>query len=75
MSDITEPVTFDFGDMIGYEHRIGDLGCDQGWCGSGYPKACEDPACSGLVHANFGDENADGDYWLYTNCDVCGESE
>ncbi len=22
-----------------------------------------------------GDENSDGDYWLFTKCDTCGESE
>ena len=64
--------TFDFGDNLGYEHRIGDPTCDDGWCGGGrFPKPCE---CGGLIHANFGDENYDGDYWLYKKCDRCGEA-
>lgn len=69
--------TFDFGDLTGYEHRIGDEDCDQGWCGGapGYPKKCQEEGCEGLVHANFGDENMDCDYWLWTKCDVCEESE
>lgn len=67
--------TFDFGDIIGYEHRIGDEDCSEGWCGSTYPKSCEKEECTGLVHANFGDEDSDCNYWLYTKCDVCGEPE
>jgi hypothetical protein len=66
--------TFDFGDRLGNEHRIGDPDCDAGWCGRNYPKPCDREGCGGLVHANFGDENYDG-YWLYTKCDRCGESE
>lgn len=61
-----------FGD---YDHRSGDPTCGEGWCLSDYPKPCEEPGCTGLVHANFGDENADCDYWLDTKCDVCGEPE
>jgi len=69
------PETFDFGDSAGYEHRISDGSCDQGWCGcQSYPKTCEQPGCTGLVHANFGDESWDS-YWLHTRCDVCGEEE
>ena len=51
----------------GDDHRIGDDGCQECWCG--YPKKC---VCGGLVHAAFGDENSDGDYWLYKKCDQCG---
>jgi hypothetical protein len=52
-------------------HEIGNPNCDQGWCGdgTGYPVPCE---CGGFIHADFGDENADGDYWLYQRCDRCG---
>jgi len=64
--------TFSFGDS-NYPHVIGNNECDQGWCSAkGYPTKCQ---CGGLIHANFGDENYDGDYWLYTKCDKCGESE
>ena len=68
----TESGTLDFGD---YTHRIGDEDCGAGWCGSqGYPKPCDAPDCTGLIHANFGDESWDS-YWLDTKCDVCGEAE
>ena len=69
-----ENETFDFGDMLGYKHLIGNRGCSAGWCdgGSNYPITCD---CGGLIHANFGDEDSDCNYWLYTKCDRCGESE
>ena len=54
----------------GNEHEIGNKKCGVEWCGSGYPRPCD---CGGLIHADFGDENYDGDYWLYTKCDMCGE--
>lgn len=55
-------------------HIKGNKECTEGWCGgnAGYPKVC---SCGGLIHADFGDENSDGDYWLYTKCDICGEPE
>jgi hypothetical protein len=59
--------TFTLGEHL-YEHRIGDATCTAGWCGSDYPRPC---SCGGLVHADFGDEDRDGDYWLYTACDRC----
>jgi len=48
-----------------YRHIIGDKDCNKGWCGNGmgYPKRC---SCGGLIHADFGDENIDCNYWLYT---------
>jgi hypothetical protein len=55
-----------------YQHAVGDVACAESYCGGNYPKPCE---CGGLIHADFGDENWDGDYWLYTKCDRCGESE
>lgn len=58
-------------------HTVGDAECTVGWCGgiSGYPENCEfTEGCNGLVHAEFGDENGDGDYWLYYKCDQCGET-
>lgn len=57
-----------------YSHVIGNKKCNEGWCnkGSHYPIECE---CGGLIHADFGDENRDGDYWLYTKCDKCGGTE
>lgn len=56
-----------------YAHSVGDSKCDKGWCdGCSYPKPCP---CGGLIHADFGDEDGDGDYWLHTKCDKCGEPE
>ena len=55
------------------EHAIGTKDCDACW--PGYPYPCEEDQCGGLVHASFGDENYDGDYWLYTKCDRCGQQE
>ena len=52
------------------DHEIGNIKCDGCW--QGYPIHCE---CGGLIHAEFGDENYDGDYWLDTKCDKCGDSE
>jgi len=65
--------TFQIGD-IDYKHEIGNAKCECGWCdgGDNYPKKCE---CGGLIHADFGDEDSDCNYWLYTKCDKCGESE
>lgn len=72
MASPAEP--FIFGE-IGYEHETGNAECDAGWCGGfAYPKPCEEEGCTGLIHANFGDESWDG-YWLETKCDVCGERE
>lgn len=51
------------------EHYVGDKECSGCW--DGYPKPC---SCGGLIHACFGDENYDGDYWLYYKCDMCGET-
>ena len=66
------PPEFEFGD---YVHRRADPSCSLGWCGAArYPKPCTEPGCTGLVHANFGEESWDG-YSLNTRCDACGESE
>lgn len=54
-----------------YSHVVGDKDCPEGWCGGfEYPIKCE---CGGLIHADFGDEDWDGDYWLYRKCDKCGD--
>jgi len=55
-----------------YSHIVGDKDCASGWCGSDYPKPCP---CGGLIHADFGDEDSDCNYWLHTKCDKCGEPE
>ena len=53
-----------------YFHIVGNEDCQEGWCGVLYPKKC---VCGGLIHADFGEENYDGDYWLYEKCDRCGK--
>ena len=54
-----------------YHHIIGNESCIEGWCDEGfhYPKRCK---CGGLIHADFGDEDYDMNYWLYEKCDRCG---
>ena len=54
--------------LDGEELKVGEEDCEACW--SGYPKRCE---CGGLVHAEFGDENYGGDYWLLRKCDSCGD--
>lgn len=54
-----------------YNHIVGNNECTEGWCGSDYPKNCE---CGGLIHADFGDENLDCDYWVHEKCDKCGKT-
>lgn len=62
--------TMPLGDS-GDRHAIGDPECAECW--GLYPTQC--PHCRvGLMHASFGDENYDGDYWLYTRCDKCEEA-
>jgi hypothetical protein len=53
-----------------HDHEVGNTDCDEGWCGNSFPYPCK---CGGLIHADFGDENSDGDYWLYKKCDKCGD--
>lgn len=53
-------------------HEDGNKECKECW--PDYPKKCGECG-EGLMHAEFGDENSDGDYWLATKCDKCGESE
>lgn len=58
-----------------YEHDRRDPTCAAGWCSGEYgsfPAPCENEGCPGLVHADFGNENSDGDYWLHAECDTCG---
>ena len=52
----------------GRDHVIGDKDCLACWFDEALP--CK---CGGLVHTEFGDENYDGDYWLWYRCDKCGE--
>ena len=55
----------------GNKHKIGDKDCSMGWCSCiGWPHKCE---CGGLIHAEFGDEDMEGNYYLITVCDKCGE--
>ena len=63
--------TFDVSGEGVWQHEVGNDECTEGWCGChGWPKNCK---CGGLIHADFGDEGYDCDYWLYMKCDLCGE--
>lgn len=56
----------------GEKHTVGNEECNEGWCGvAGHPCRCSN--CGGLIHAEFGDEDYDGSYWLYLKCDGCGD--
>ena len=52
----------------GCVHEVGNKECKECW--DNYPITCN---CGGLIHADFGDENSNGNYWLYYKCDLCGE--
>lgn len=54
-------------------HIVGDVDCFEGWCSGeegAFPTKC---VCGGLIHAAFGDEDSDCNYWLYKQCDRCGD--
>jgi len=51
-------------------HIVGDPACDACWHPP-EPHDCERPGC--LRHNSFGDENRDGDYWLFRRGDLCRE--
>lgn len=55
-----------------FDHGIGDASCEEGWCGGleGFPRPCK---CGGLIHADFGDEDEEGNFWLVYKCDRCGD--
>lgn len=73
--------TMKLGGLGGSEHAVGDWQCTAGWCGGSYPRMCGAlthsgaGVCTGLVHAEFGEEDADCNYTLDTRCDICGEAE
>jgi hypothetical protein len=52
------------------DHNVGDKECHRCW--TNYPKPCH---CGGLIHAEFCDEDYDGDYWLSYKCDKCGDTD
>lgn len=73
---MTTPATITLPDWPDEPHTVGDKDCEVNWCGGHYPRPCDETDdCPGLIHAAFGDENRDGDYWLFTKCDICGESD
>jgi hypothetical protein len=55
---------------LDHEHLRGDLDCKGCWEPPSLCKSCG----VGVMHNEWGDENYDMDYWLYTKCDNCGES-
>lgn len=54
----------------GSPHVRGSKSC--GYCWPNFPEPCK---CGGLIHASFGDENDDCEYWLYYRCDKCDSTE
>lgn len=56
-------------EVDGKEHEVGNIKCPDCW--GDYPYRHIN--CGGLIHSEFGDENYNGDYWLYTKCDKCGD--
>ena len=65
----SERVVFHFGD-VEYNHVVGAEECDACWSHP-TPHECGTEGC--LEHSQFGDENADGDYWCYRLGDLCRE--
>jgi len=63
--------TFHFGD-VEYDHVIGDPDCTECWTTPAPSHECDQSGC--LEHTQFGDENADCEYWLYRMGDLCKES-
>lgn len=59
--------TFKFGDSD-EPHEVGNENCTACWKDA---DVCE---CGGIMHNEFGDEDSNDDYWLYTRCDKCGKS-
>lgn len=53
-------------EVNGYDHQKNNPECPACW--RGFPVPCE---CGGLIHAEFGDENANGDYYLIYRCSKC----
>jgi hypothetical protein len=52
-------------------HHVGDGQCPECW--EQYPEPC---GCGGLMHAaGGGEQDADGNVLLITQCDQCGRSE
>jgi hypothetical protein len=68
MSAPAEPFTLPESDT---PHTVGDPDCDACWRPPVLPHECDIPGC--LQHNSFGDENYDGDYWLYYRGDLCRE--
>ena len=51
------------------DHNIGDKNCNDCW--PGFPIKCK--CVGGLIHAEFGDEDMDCNYYLLYKCDKCGD--
>lgn len=73
MADASQPV-MDGWNGAGWEHYVGREDCPGCWSDA-WPVSCETEGCGGLVHAEFEDENYDGDYWLSYRCDRCGSTD
>jgi hypothetical protein len=60
--------TFSFGDESD-GHVVGNSGCPSCWSSEIVPHECGTEGC--LEHDAWGDEDANGDYWLYHLGDLC----
>lgn len=75
---MAESATFDVSGEGLYRHPVGAKDCREGWCDRDahpyrrFPRPCKQKGCDGLIHADFGDETPDCEYWLYTKCDKYG---
>ena len=52
------------------EHEKGNKDCPECW--DKETLLCQ---CGGIIHTDFGDENSDGDYWLYKTCENCDDPD
>jgi len=62
---------FRFGD-VEHDHVVGDSSCPGCWSATIEGHDCGTPGC--LNHDQFGDENANGDYWCYHMGDLCRDN-
>ena len=51
-------------------HHAADAQCPE--CLEEYPETC---MCGGLIHAESGGPDADGNMWIRTRCDQCRRSQ
>lgn len=77
MAHAGDQTTFSYGRLYSVEHERGNWHCPgcSGYWYPHYPRPCAEEGCPGLEHAHLWDEDWEGNYWLDTMCDTCGERE